>query len=44
MQKHRFGSTVTLGYNEFGYNEFGYNERSIITNKFLGKIGHCSIQ
>jgi hypothetical protein len=33
-----------LGYNELGYNELGYNEHSVITNKFLSKIGHISTQ
>ncbi len=26
------------------YNELGYNEHSVITNKFLGKIGHFTTQ
>ncbi len=32
-----FANTVKLG-----YNELSYNEPSVITNKFLGKIGHFS--
>ncbi len=37
-------TTVKLGYNELGYNELGYNEHSVITNRFLGKIGRFSAQ
>ncbi len=33
-----------LGYNELGNNELGYNEYSVITNKFLDKIGDFSTQ
>jgi hypothetical protein len=29
---------------KLGYNELGYKEHSVITNKFLGKIGHLSTQ
>ncbi len=29
---------------KLGYNELGYNEHSVITNKFLSKIGHFSTQ
>ncbi len=29
---------------KLGYNELGYNEHSVITNKFLGKIGHFTTQ
>ncbi len=29
---------------KLGYKELGYNEHSVITNKFLCKIGHFSIQ
>ncbi len=35
---------MKLGYNELGYNELGYNGHSVITNKFLSKIGHISTQ
>jgi hypothetical protein len=34
-----FITTVKLG-----YNELAYNEHSVITNKYLGKIGHFSAQ
>ncbi len=27
---------------KLGYNELGYNEHSVITNRFLSKIGHIS--
>ncbi len=29
---------------KLGYNELGYSEHLVITNKFLGKIGHFSTQ
>ncbi len=34
-----YSNTVKLG-----YNELGYYEHSVITNKFLGKIGYFSTQ
>ncbi len=29
---------------KLGYYELGYNDHSVITNKFLSKIGHISTQ
>ncbi len=29
---------------EIGYNELSYNEHSVLTNKYLGKLGHFSTQ
>ncbi len=29
---------------KLGYNELGYNEHSVITNRFLHKIGYFSTQ
>ncbi len=29
---------------KLGYNELGHNEHSVITNKFLSKIGHISTE
>jgi hypothetical protein len=31
-------------YSETRLNELGYNEHSVITNKFLSKIGHIGTQ